>query len=199
MEVEAAALQRLGELTRVVRREEDQRDLLRLDRAEFRDRDLVVREDLQQERLGLDLDSVDLVDEQDDWLFRTNGLEQRTGQQELVAEDVVAEIGPVLIAATLGLDAQQLLLVVPLVQRLGLVEAFVALQPDQPSAGDLRDALGQLGLSGTGRTLDKDRLLKAVGEVHDTRNAFVGQIVDAGELVFECGDVGEAMRHRGAG
>ena len=43
-----------------------------------------------------------------------------------------------------GLDAQQLLLVVPLVEGLRLVEALVALQADQPRAGDLGDALGEL-------------------------------------------------------
>ena len=40
----------------------------------------------------------------------------------------------------LGLDPQQLLAVVPLVQRLGLVEALVALEPDQRAAGGARRA-----------------------------------------------------------
>ena len=65
---------------------------------------------------------------------------------------------PGAVVVALGLDAQELLLVVPLVQRLGLVEPLVALEADQAGAGDLGDRLGQLRLAGAGRTLDEDRL-----------------------------------------
>ena len=41
----------------------------------------------------------------------------------------------------LGLDAQQLLLVVPLVESLGLIEALVALKADQPGTGHLGHTL----------------------------------------------------------
>ena len=44
-------------------------------------------------------------------------LEQRAGEQELVGEDVVVDLAP-RVAVAVGLDAQQLLLVVPLVERL---------------------------------------------------------------------------------
>ena len=59
------------------------------DRAELGDRHLVVGEDLEQQRLGLDLDAVDLVDQQHDRLGGADRLEQRAGQQELLGEDVV--------------------------------------------------------------------------------------------------------------
>jgi hypothetical protein len=88
---QAAPLERLAELTGVVRREEDQRDLLGLDRAQLRDGDLVVGEDLEQEGLGLDLDAVDLVDEEHDRVLRRDRLEQRPGEEEVVAEDVGLE------------------------------------------------------------------------------------------------------------
>ena len=61
----------------------------------------------------------------------------------------------------LGLDAQQLLAVVPLVQRLGLVEALVALQAHELAVEVARDRLGQLGLADAGRPLDEDRLAEA--------------------------------------
>ena len=132
MEVQAAPLQRLGQLTGVVRREEHERDLRGRDRAEFGDRHLVVGEDLEQQRLGLDLDTVDLVDEEDDRVGGGDRLEQRAGQEELVGEDVVLDLRPVLaLVAALGLDPQQLLLVVPLVEGFGLVETLVALETDQ--------------------------------------------------------------------
>ena len=56
VEVKAAPFERLGQLTGVVRGEEHQRNLLGLDGAELGDRHLVVGEDLEQQRLGLDLD-----------------------------------------------------------------------------------------------------------------------------------------------
>ena len=94
VEEEAAALERLGQLTGVVRGEEHQRDLLGLDGAELGDRHLVVGEDLEQQGLGLDLDAVDLVDQQHDRLVGPDGLEQRAGEQELVGEDVVLDARP---------------------------------------------------------------------------------------------------------
>ena len=115
VQVEAAPLQRLGQLAGVVRREEHDRPLLADDRAELRDRDLEVGQHLEQQRLGLDLDPVDLVDEQHDRLLGADRLEQRAGEQERLGEDVGLDRRPVGLVLTVGLDAQQLLLVVPLV------------------------------------------------------------------------------------
>src|SRR5215510_9181984 len=64
VEEQAAPLERFGQLAGVVGGEEHQRHLARGDRPQLRDRHLVVGEDLQQQRLGLDLDPVDLVDQQ---------------------------------------------------------------------------------------------------------------------------------------
>src|SRR5829696_2555343 len=58
VEEQAAPLQRLGQLAGVVRREEHEGDLLGRHRAQLGDRHLVVGEDLEQQRLGLDLDPV---------------------------------------------------------------------------------------------------------------------------------------------
>ena len=63
------------------------------------------------------------------------------------------------------LRVEQLLGVLPLVERLGLVEPFVALQADQLGGERGGERLGQLGLADAGRPLDEDRLLHAVGEV----------------------------------
>ena len=43
---------------------------------------------------------------------------------------------------------------VPLVQRAGLVDALVALQPDQPGAGALGDGTGQLAFAITREMFD---------------------------------------------
>ena len=182
VEVEAAPLQRLGQLAGVVRRQEHERDLLGDDRAQLGDRHLVVGQDLEQQRLGLDLDPVDLVDQQHDGILGADRLEQRAGQEELVGEDVVVDLAP-RVGVLVGLDAQQLLLVVPLVQRFGLVEPLVALEADQPGAGHLRRRLGELRLAGASRTLDEHRLAEPVGEEHHAGDPVVGQVVHVAEPV----------------
>ena len=102
------------------------------DRAELGDGHLEVRQHLQQQALDLDVGLVGLVDEQHGRLGAPDRGQQRPGEQELLAEDVVVDGVPVrAVGALRRLDAQQLLLVVPLVQRPRLVEALVALQPDQ--------------------------------------------------------------------
>src|SRR5688500_10900758 len=85
----------------------------------------------------------------------TGGLEQRPGQQEVGPEDVVVGLVPA--AARVGLDAQQLLGVIPLVQGLGLVESLVALQANQPRVEHFSQRLGELGLAHPRRPLDQNR------------------------------------------
>ncbi|HEY8304744.1 MAG TPA: MoxR family ATPase, partial [Solirubrobacteraceae bacterium] len=74
---------------------------------------------------------------------------QGAREQELLAEDVLLDCVPARVRG-LGLDAQQLLAVVPLIQRLGLVEALVTLQADQLALEKARERLGELGLADTG-------------------------------------------------
>src|SRR4051812_18395649 len=132
-QVQAAALERLGQLARVVRGEQDDGVRSRLDPAQLRDRDLEVAEELEQHRLELLVGLVDLVDQQHHRLLGGDRLHQRAAEQELLAEDVVLHGLPAR-AVCLGLDPQQLLAVVPLVQRLGLVEPLVALQAHEVAA-----------------------------------------------------------------
>ena len=81
------------------------------------------------------------------------------------------------VGVPVGLDAQQLLLVVPLVERFALVETLVALQADQAGAGHLGDRLGELRLAGAGRPFDEHRLAEPVGEEGDAGDAVVGEVV----------------------
>ena len=61
-------------------------------------------------------DPIDLVDEEDDRLRRSDRLQQRTGQEELFGKDVFLQLVPFLVRV--GLDSKELLFVVPLVERL---------------------------------------------------------------------------------
>ena len=174
-EVEAAPLQRLGELARVVGGEQHERMALGLDHAELGNRDLEVRQHLEQHRLELLVGLVDLVDQQHHRLLGDDRLQQRAGEQELLAEDVVLDLLPGRLLR-LGLDPQQLLAVVPLVEGLGLVEPLVALEADQLAAGGARQRLGQLGLADARRALDQHRLAEPLGEVGDERRRLAREV-----------------------
>ena len=98
--------------------------------------------------------------------------------------------GPRLVLAPGG-DPQQLLGVVPLVERPGLVDALVALQPDHARAGGRGDGLGQLGLADSGGALDEQRLAQPVGQVDRGRDRGRGQVPDAGQPLGHLGDRAE--------
>jgi hypothetical protein len=147
----------------------------RLDAAQLGDRDLEVREELEQHRLELLVGLVDLVDQQHDRLLGADRLHQRPGEEELLAEDVVLNRVPAR-PGRLGLDPQQLFAVVPLVQRLGLVEPLVALQAHEPAAEVARERLGELGLPDAGGTLDEDRLAQPSGQIRDQRGRLGRQV-----------------------
>ena len=193
-EIEAAALQRLGELAGVVGGEDHDRLGARLDHAELRDRDLEVGEDLEQHRLELLVGLVDLVDQQDDRVLGADRLEQRPGEEEVLAEDVAARPSPralgcrLGLAGGLGLDPQQLLAVVPLVERLCLVEPLVALKANQPAVGRTRERLGELGLADACGALDQHRLAEPLREEGDERGRLVGQVSDLAESLANLGD-----------
>ena len=101
------------------------------------------------------------------------GLEQRSREQELIGKNIVGDVRPVVVVAALALDPQELLLVVPLVERLGLIEALVTLQTNQTRSENLRNAFCQLRLAGAGGTFYQNRFLQSVGEVDDTGDALV--------------------------
>src|SRR5262249_11885553 len=113
-------------------------------------------------------------------------------------EDIGFDVGPARLVLTVGLDAQQLLLVVPLVERLGFVEPLVALQPDQARARDPRDRLGKLGLPDAGRPFDQNRLLQTTGEEDDSADRGVGQILRLTQPRGDLVDRFEALCHLSA-
>src|SRR3954453_14255381 len=194
-EVEAAPLERLGELARVVGGQQHHRTRARLDAPQLGDGDLEVREDLQQHGLELLVGLVDLVDEQHDRLLRGDRRHERAGEQELLAEDVVVHVLPAG-ALALGLDAQQLLAVVPLVERLGLVEPLVALQPHQRAVEVARQRLGELGLADARGALDEHRLAETGGEVGHERGRLAGQVAHRAEPGGDVLDGSGLGRHR---
>src|SRR5204863_7447384 len=85
----------------------------------------------------------------------------------------------------------------PLIEGFRLVEALVALQPDEAGAAHLGYRLGELGLAGAGRALDEHGLLQAVGEIHDAGDAFVGEVADVLQAVPNLGPGVESVAAHG--
>ncbi len=198
-QVQAAALEGLGELARVVGGEQDDGLGLGFDAAELGDRDLEIGEDLEEHGLELLVGLVDLVDEQDDGVGAGDGRHQRPLQEEVLAEDVALDVLPAGVVG-LGLDTQQLLAVVPLVERLGLVESLVALQAHEAAIEVAGQSLGQFGLTHPGRPLDEDGLAEHGGQKGDERGRLAGQVADVlealSELVDGCWGGHRAFKYR---
>jgi hypothetical protein len=208
--VQTAALERVGHLARVVRGQDDERPVRGAQGAELGHRDLEVGEHLEQERLELGVGAIDLVDEQNAALRRADGAQKRPRQQEALGEegvllrrqlvDGVGERGGAggdladLVAQ--DLRVQELLRILPLVERLGFVEALVTLQADQLRRQRRGQRLGQLGLADAGRALDEDRLLHAVGEEDRGGDAAIAHIVVRAQSRDDVVDAGEGGRHR---
>ena len=197
--VQAAALDRVVQVARAVARQHDRRRVRGADRAELRDRHRGLGEQLEQERLEVVVGAVDLVDQQHRGprpgvLQR---LQQRPRDQVVAAEQLL--LGE-LVAARLGqADRQQLARIVPLVQRLGGVDAVVALQPDQRRVQHLRERLGGLGLADPGLPLQQQRLREAEAEEERGRQALVDEVVDVREPPRERLDVARQCRSSPSG
>ena len=170
---ESAPLERVVQLACAIGRHHDRGFPARLDRAEFRDRDLEVGEHLEQECLELLVRAVDLVDQQHDVLVRVDRLEQRPPDQELRAEELVFGDR----AFLCGADVEELARVVPLVDGVCDVEALVALQPDQASAERAGERLGRLCLADSGFPLEQHGLLEREREEQGGRESPVRQVV----------------------
>ncbi len=151
-------------------------DGIGLDRPHLRDRHLHLRQQLQKERLKFLVGLVDLVDQQHHGLLRTDGFQQRPFQQIFVAEQRAGQRFPVL-GVHVHLNGQELLLVVPLIERLAFIQPLVALQPHQlPVKGSGHD-LGHLGLAHTGGALDQQGPAQLQSHVQHRRQRIVINIV----------------------
>ena len=112
----------------------------------------------------------------------------RVGQRRRVRDQLADAL-----AQELGVE--ELLGVLPLVQRLALVEPLVALQADEPPARDLGERLGQLGLAHARRALDEHRPAHALGEEHHGGDAAIGDVAGVLEVLL---DVLRRLEHVGS-
>ena len=169
-----------------VRGDDHDRRLHGLHRAHFRNGDLKVGEHFEQKRLEGFVGAVDLVDQQH---RRAGGvglerLQQRPLDQEAFGEHVVLEPRAIVLAFGLGdADGDHLRGVIPLVDRGGDIEAFVALQPDQPPPERRRQHLGDLGLADAGLAFEENRPAHLQRQKQHRAERAVGEIFGLGEEI----------------
>ena len=117
-------------------------------------------------------------------------MQQRTLEQEVGREDVRRDVLPRTVIRLVRLDTQQLLLVVPLVERARLVEPFVALEPDQLGVEQPGEHLPQLGLARPGRPFRQQRLLDRERQEERRLDARGGDVARGAE------PLADALEHR---
>src|SRR5690606_32484830 len=161
------------------------------DGAELGDRDLPGREDLEEEGLELVVGPVDLVDEQDDRRVPQR-LEDRAGQEEPLVEELALDLVQVRTAPLAGgrLDGaqvQDLAGEVPVVERLGGIDALVALQPDERQVEGLGQRLRERRLTGAGLTLHEERTGQSQAEPGDRRQLRAGEVAGGSECCLQLG------------
>ncbi len=183
--VEASTLERIVEVAGAVRRQHDDRRVLGALRAELGDRHRRLRQELEQERLELVVGAVDLVDQQH--RRPRAGMPQRA-QQRSFDEELGSEQIDVVERLATGLgeaDAEQLTGVVPLVQRLGRVDALVALQSHEPRVEGRGERLGRGRLADPGFAFEEQRLGEPGGAEERGRQSLVGEVGVVGEAPAE--------------
>ena len=209
--MQAAALERVGYVAGVVGgQEHDGRRAGGGNGADLGHGDLIVREHFQQQGFEFLVGLVDFVEQQHAAARLAQGLEQGTGFQEFLGEE------DIVIAVQLGhrlaqpagtaqcivdlvlehLDIEQLLAVFPFVERLGLVQAFVALQTNQRQFEHGGHGLGQLGLAYAGRALHEYRLLQLRGQIDHGRDPVRADIAVCSERVADGINAGENVGRR---
>ena len=115
-------------------------------------------------------------------MIRLERLQQRPLDQEALGEHVALEPLAVVLALGLGgADGDHLRGVIPLVDRGGDVEAFVALQPDEAPAERLRQHLGDLGLADAGLAFEEDRPPHLQRQIEHGAERAVAEVLRLGE------------------
>src|SRR5665213_3350836 len=197
VQVQAAAFQRIAEVPYIVGGEEHHRRDGGPDHPDFRNRHLVGRQQLQQESLERLVALVDLVDQQHRATLGAQRLEQRPGLHERFGKEQVPHVveaihgrlqarragqfGAHVVLEDLGIE--ELLAVLPFIQRLGLVQPLVALHADQRQPQQAGGRERQFGLADAGHALDQDRLLQVGGHVERGGDAPRGDVADAGQAL----------------
>jgi hypothetical protein len=125
----------------------------------------MLRKDFEEERLELLVAAVDLIDEQHGLARGADRAQQRALEEKRLTEDLRFALADRLSRAFTELDVQQLLRVIPFVQRRAGVEALVALQAYQLGVENSGEHLGDFSFPNARRIFDEERFVQGHREV----------------------------------
>src|SRR5579875_1753081 len=168
------------QLARAVGGENHHRPIVSTDRSTLRDGDLEVGEEFEQECLEFVIRAVDFIDQQNRLLRMTEASQHRALDQEFVAVDIN-------IAAAFALTAQRQHLAreIPFIKRGRRVDAFVALQAQQPAAEHTGNRFGCFGLTDTGCAFQEQRLAQCQRKISGGREPLIGQIERRAQCILK--------------
>ena len=184
VQVQAAALQRITDVPRIVAGEKNHGSDARLHRTDFGNRYLIVRQNFQQQRFEFVVGFVDFIDQQYRAALLLHGLEQGSGFEKLLRIEGVAELVQALHGLRKALRSlqqipefflehlrvQQLLAVFPFIKCLGFVQALVALQPNQGHIKQHGRGFRQLCFTHARGAFDQNRLAQLEGQKDGSGN-----------------------------
>src|SRR5438445_3179282 len=186
--VEAAPLHRVVDLARAVGGDDHDRRLGGAQRADLGNRDLPVRQHLEQVGLEGLVGPVELVDEQDRRIAFQRA-RQRPFNQEFLGVNIGRELLLRLLPRCFGQpDFDHLPRVVPLVGSLRDVQTLVALQADELPAQALGDDLADLGLAARRLAFQEQRPAHGEGEEKRGGEAAIGDVVARSEELLRLVD-----------
>ncbi len=164
--------------------------MLRRERAELRDRDLEIRENLQEKGLEPVVGTIHLVHEQHRGpLAPRDRTQERTLEQIFAGKDGLLELRGIAAPVLRHPQPQHLAGVVPLVEGRVDVEPLVALEPDELRIQQARENLGELGLPDAGIPFDQERLAHLPGEKHRGRDGGIGDVAAALHRLLDRADL----------
>src|SRR5918994_4067447 len=178
--IQAPALERVVHFARAVRREDHQWTILRAYGAKLRDRNLKFRKQLEEEPLELFVCAIDFVNQQHGrtGATRIDRLEQRALDKKGLAVQIAPCRFPIECSRRLeNTQLEELTPVVPLIQSVADVEAFVTLQANEIASERSSGRCRKRGLADARLPFEKQWPLQAKGQKERNRKSAVCDVM----------------------
>jgi hypothetical protein len=189
--IQAAPLEGVVDFARAVRGQDHERRLAGANRPELGNRDLKLRQELEQVSFEFLIGPIDLVDQQDRGprSGRVDGLQQRPFDEERICVQLAP--GRRAIDGLRGLEdpeLEELAWIIPFVDGVADVEAFVALQTNQVGAECAGDGGRERRLPDSRFAFKEQRTAKPKRQKERHRETVVGHIMLACQALLQLRD-----------
>ncbi len=165
--------------------------IARPQRAQLGNRDLEFSQQLEEKPFELLVGAIDLVDEEDcrTRAFRIDRLQQRPLDQKRIAVKLAMRAGAIeRLGCVEDSQLEQLTRVIPFVQRVTDVEAFVALKTDEIGVERRGGRGGERSLADARLTFEKERPFQPQRQEQRDRQPAIGDVLLGGQALLEFGN-----------